>query len=211
MSRSGSCTLGGLDLTSPTPSTSPTATEPARSRPVTKLCGARALGPAFFVFAMFAAQTACAEGAGPLLARALSCRLTDNELVSFPATLSAADPASFAKPTERHGAPTFDLFTLAKPVTAFGHAVDRIALQPGRVLALVPLADKAEEESRYSLKQPGVPYSPDEKALGDGRRLVAYTLEGTRYETQIFVGCQYEKKEASAWGVSDDGLSALLR
>ena len=169
------------------------------------------LGPALSVLALTGAQAAHAGDAAPLLARALSCRLADAELASLPAKLAAADPASFAKPVERHGAPTFDVFTLAKPIAAFGRTTGGVVLQPGRVLALLPLAAKAEVEDRYGLKPPGVAYSPDEKAVGEGRRLVAYTLQGTRYETQLFVGCQYERQGASAWGVGDDGLSALLR
>ena len=160
---------------------------------------------------LFCAAPARAADADPLLARAMSCGLADAELATLPAALAAADPASFSKPAERHGAPTFDVFALHKPIVAFDRSVDRVVLQPGRVLALLPIAVKDAVERSYALKPADAPYSPDERVMGDGRRLVAYTLEGTRYAGQVFVGCQYERQAAASWGADDGGLSALLR
>ncbi len=146
-----------------------------------------------------------------LLTQGLACELPDSALTGFPAALTAADPRAFTKPSDQHALPSFDAYTLSAPAKLFGRIVTTIILQPGRVLAVLPEAEKASVERQYGIRPSKVPYSPDDHEVSENRRLVAYTGPGgSKYGAKLFVGCQYEVQEAATWGTYGDATLRKL-
>ncbi|SEN76673.1 hypothetical protein SAMN05192583_3515 [Sphingomonas gellani] len=178
---------------------------------VKALWGARQLCVlASLVVSMLTTLPARAAGAEALLHRALACKLTDGELAGVPAALAKADPAAFARASEYHGAPTYNLFALTAPVLAFGRQTTSIVLQPGRVLALLPIADRAAVERAQGITPSGNDYIPDERELTETRHLVAYAAPEGRLAGKLLIGCEYRRPEAATWSVDSNDQFELL-
>ena len=108
-----------------------------------------------------------AEPADALLARALTCDLRNDELASLTEALEQADPG-FKAPAHRYALPTYNLYRTSHPITAYGHSSDEIVMQPGRVVMLIPLKERAAVEQTLRLENPSE-YLPSSRDVGESR------------------------------------------
>ena len=132
-----------------------------------------------------------------LFLQALTCDVPDEQLATLPETLAAAD-RGMAKAVKRSALPSYNLYTTRGDVTAFGYTSRQVVLQPGRILMLVPVAQRARVESMLGLTPDK--YSPSSKDAGAHRSIVAYQLSSL--PESLLVGCQCDLPTAASWGAN---------
>ncbi len=127
--------------------------------------------------------------------QALTCEVPDNELAQLPQTLARADKGMI-KPSQRFSLPSFNLYATRTDVTAFGYTSRQLVLQPGRILMVLPVTERAKVESMLGLTTER--FAPSSKEAGPNRSIVAYELSSL--PGKLLLGCQYGVPAASAWG-----------
>ncbi|AVR98537.1 hypothetical protein [Pseudoduganella armeniaca] len=145
-------------------------------------------------FAFCSASASCADT--PLLERALSCQLKDNQLASLMHDLAAQQPA-FAKPTSQYGAPSADVYQLSEPVTALGYTAAEVVITPARILLAVPGKAVSDAAGRLKLKEEA--YSPASRVIRPTVRIVAFNLSHEKLQGKLLVGCEYASSGAARW------------
>ena len=131
-----------------------------------------------------------------LLARALSCRLSEDEVATLMSAAAIAHPGMKA-PVQSLAAPSGNLYRLAAPVSALGYSASDIYVAPGRILMAVSGQTKTAVSARLELTPES--YGPDARRLGGGRTLIAYQLHQAPLTDKVLVGCAYDDPAALAW------------
>ena len=142
----------------------------------------------------------CSAGAfaaeSQLLENALSCKLKDSELPALMRQLASQQPA-FAKPSQQYGAPSADVYRLAKPVSVLGYSSAEVVVTPGRILLAVPGEPIGKAIGKLKLQEEA--YSPARREVRPTVNVVAFQLSHKTLENKLLVGCEYQHGEAARW------------
>ncbi len=143
------------------------------------------------------AATTQAEAAALLIERALTCRLEPREIAGLMQALPA-QIAEMAKPAQQFGAPTGNLYRLAKPVSAFGYASKDVYVTPTRIMLVV--SNVKPEAVVKKLKLEPAKLSPASRQVNTTASVVSYELHQEGLVGKVLVGCEYDDQGAATWG-----------
>ncbi|MGS0894812.1 hypothetical protein ACVBGC_20090 [Burkholderia stagnalis] len=129
-----------------------------------------------------------------VLARALTCRLSRDEVAALPASLRAKQPG-FAKPAAQLALPAMNVYALGAPVDAFGYTSSTVVILPGRVLVAVDGQTLPAVVAKQNLTPE--PYSPASRESGPDMFVVAYQVSAKPLAGKVLIGCEYRMREAS--------------
>jgi hypothetical protein len=127
---------------------------------------------------------------GDALLDALTCRMSVVDIAGLLSRLRRERPDEFVQTERQYSAPMMDLYRLAEPARAWGHASDAIVITDNRVLMLVdgPL-DQAAAQLEQELER--TRDAPLSGALDDQHALVIYASGLPGLEARTLIGCEY--------------------
>lgn len=150
-----------------------------------------------------AADPAIAQETPGLLARAVSCQISDDAIATL-ISASALQDAGMKKPAQALAAPSGNLYRLARPVSALGYSSSEIYVSPGRIAMAVPGQALAAVSAKLQLTPD--PYGPAERRIDATHALVAYELHQAPLTGKVLVGCAYDDPAALQWLGQEGGF-----
>lgn len=135
-------------------------------------------------------ETPVRAGATDTLHDALTCRTSVAEIAGLLPKLKRERPDEFVQTERQYSSPMMDLYRLAEPVHAWGHASDAVVITSDRVLLLVddPLEQAAAQLERALEQSRDAPLSG---ALDEQHALVVYAGEQPGLQGRTLIGCEY--------------------
>ncbi|WP_245487094.1 hypothetical protein [Rhizobium leguminosarum] len=161
------------------------------------------------IVAIAAACQARAEDS--LLVHALTCELPSGEVKNLPADLEASVPG-FAAPKKEFALPSMNLYSLEKPISAFGYTSSEVLIQPGRILLAISGTNLDAVIKSQELTVADIDILPALKQVGLNTAIIAFRSGQEDLASKVLLGCEYRMPEA-AWpiGGSVDDVMKLAQ